>query len=217
MAAFLHAVRLGVPMVELDVQLTRDGEVVVLHDDTLDRTTDGSGRVADRTWAEIAGLDAGSWFAPEFAGERVPRLAEVLAAVDLRINVELKPGPDDGLEARALAVVEDAGALHRVVLSSFDPQRLHRLRRIAPRADLAVLWAGVRFESALTLARRVAATALHIRNGGDLARRVAAGHAEGLAVRVWTVNCQEEFSRAVAAGADGVFSDFPERFLLPAR
>lgn len=203
-------------MVELDVQLTRDREVVVLHDETLERTTDGRGRVAARTWAEVARLDAGSWFAPEFAGERVPRLAEVLAAVDLRVNVELKPGPDDGLEAQVLAVLESAGALHRVVLSSFDPRRLHRLRRLAPRIDLAVLWAGVHFESALTLARRVGATALHIRNGRGLARRVAAAHAAGLAVRVWTVNCQEEFYSVVAAGADGVFTDFPERFLLTA-
>ena len=215
LVAFQHAARLGAPMIELDVQLSRDGEVVVLHDDTLERTTNGRGRVADRSWSEIASLDAGAWFAPAFRGERVPRLDDVLAAVETRLNIELKPGPDDGLEARTLAAIERAGALHRVVLSSFDRHRLYRLRALSPGAELAVLWVGPRIVPALTLARRVTATALHIRNGHGLRQWVSAAHAAGLAVRVWTVNCQEEFSQVAAAGADAVFSDFPERFLLP--
>ncbi len=214
LAAFTRAVALGAHMIELDVQLTLDGEVVVLHDDTLDRTTSGSGPVARRPWPEVAALDAGAWFGPEFAGERVPRLADVLAAVPVGVNVELKPGADDGLERRTLEVVAEAGALRRVVLSSFDPQRLLRLRALSPDADLAVLSAGTRASPPLTLAERVAATALHIRKSRAVPRLVAAAHASGLAVRVWTVNCQEEFSFVTLAGADAVFSDFPERFLL---
>src|SRR3989449_9127876 len=120
-------------MVELDVQLTRDGEVVVMHDWTLERTTDGAGAVSDRTLAEIRRLDAGAWFGPAFRGTRVPTLAEVLAAVALPVNVELKPVGDDGLEARALAGVESAGALGRVVFSSFEAGAAQR-RRVAPPA-----------------------------------------------------------------------------------
>src|SRR5207247_8710316 len=100
-----------------------------MHDWTLERTTDGSGAVCDRTLAEIRGLDAGAWFGSAFRGTRVPTLAEVLAAVGLPVNVELKPVGDDGLEARALAVVESAGALGRVVFSPFDPGALERPRR----------------------------------------------------------------------------------------
>src|SRR2546426_11933827 len=90
-------------MIELDVQLTRDGEVAVMHDWTLERTTDGAGAVRERTLAHIRRLDAGAWFGPAFRGTRVPTLAEVLAAGGLPINVELKPVGADGLEARALA------------------------------------------------------------------------------------------------------------------
>src|SRR4029077_5147965 len=80
LAGFRRAAELGAPMVELDVQLTRDGEGVVIHDVTLDRTTDGSGPVADHPRAEIERLDAGAWFGPTFRGERVPTLARVLDA-----------------------------------------------------------------------------------------------------------------------------------------
>src|SRR5437870_11296770 len=124
-------------MIELDVQLTRDGEVVVMHDWTLERTTDGTGAVCDRTLAEIRRLDAGAWFGPAFRGTRVPTLADVLAAVGLPVNVELKPVGDDGLEARALAAVESAGALARVVFSSFDGGALEPLRASSARATLA--------------------------------------------------------------------------------
>src|SRR4029077_20617905 len=118
-------------MIELDVQLTRDGEVVVIHDWTLDRTTDGSGAVRDASLVEIRRLDAGAWFGPEFRGERVPTLAEVLAATTVPVNVELKPVGDDGLEARALAAVAAAGAGERVIFSSFDAGSLARLRAAA--------------------------------------------------------------------------------------
>src|SRR4030095_8066075 len=107
-------------MIELDVQLARDGNVVVIHDWTLDRTTDGSGPVGARSLAELRTLDAGAWFASAFKGERVPTLAEGLGGAQLPVNVELKPLGDDGLEASALAVVEMAGALGRVVFSSFE-------------------------------------------------------------------------------------------------
>lgn len=213
LAAFRHAVELGAAMVELDVQLSRDGELVVLHDATLDRTTDGSGTVSGRRWAEIAALDAGGWFGAAFAGERVPRLADVLAACPIGINVELKPGPDDGLERRALETVDAAGAMHRVVMSSFDPRRLRRLRALSRVVDLAVLAGGAPGSRAFTFAERVGATALHVRKGRGVSAVIAAGHRAGLAVRVWTVNCQEEFSALLDAGADAVFTDFPERFL----
>ena len=176
LAAFRRAVACGADMVELDVQLTRDGEVVVVHDFTLDRTTDGTGAVGASSLAEIRRLDAGAWFAPAFLGEAVPTLGEVLGAIGLPVNVELKPVGDQGLEAETLAVVRAAGALGRVVFSSFDPGALERLRALTPEA--------------FALAR-----------------------AAGLQIRVWTVNEAGEFERLAAAGAHGVFTDYPERFL----
>ncbi len=211
--AFQRAVELGAPMIELDVQLTRDGHPVVIHDWTLDRTTSGHGAVRRRTLAEIAALDAGRWFGPAFAGARVPTLAEVLAAIPIRINVELKAAGDDGLERRALETVAQAGALDRVIFSSFEPASLERLRALARDAELAVLWSGRSIASALALADRVSARSVHLRKSGTAAAGILAGHATGRAVRVWTVNAPEDFARLTAAGADGVFTDYPERFL----
>ncbi len=215
LVAFARAAALGAHMIELDVQLTRDGEVVVMHDWTLERTTDGAGAVSDRTLAEIRRLDAGAWFGPAFRGTRVPTLAEVLAAVGLPVNVELKPVGDDGLEARALAVVESAGALARVVFSSFDAGALERLRACAAGATLAVLWDAGPVADAMGRARRVGARALHLRKDRTTPDALAAAAAAGLPVRAWTVNERGEMDRLVAAGVEGIFTDFPERFLHP--
>jgi glycerophosphoryl diester phosphodiesterase len=213
LAAFRRAAELGAPMIELDVQLTRDGEVVVLHDPLLDRTTDGSGPVRERTLAEIRRLDAGAWFGPAFRGEPVPTLGEVLRAFPRDVNVELKPWGDDGLEARTFAVVEAATAAGRVVFSSFQASALQRLRALAPTAALAVLWETEPITEGLRLAERVRARALHVRKDAATDATLRAAAAAGLPVRVWTVNEADEFDRLAAAGVDGIFTDHPERFL----
>jgi glycerophosphoryl diester phosphodiesterase len=213
LVAFARAAALGAHMIELDVQLTSDGEVVVMHDWTLERTTDGAGAVRERTLAEIRRLDAGAWFGPAFRGTRVPTLAEVLAAVALPVNIELKPVGNDGLEARALAVVESAGALARVVFSSFDAGALERVRALTARATLAVLWDAGPVSEAVARARRVGARALHLRKELTTPDALAMANAAGLPVRAWTVNELGEMDRLVAAGVEGVFTDFPERFL----
>jgi glycerophosphoryl diester phosphodiesterase len=213
LAAFRRAAVLGADMVELDAQLTRDGEVVVLHDFTLERTTDGNGAVRERMAAELRVLDAGAWFAPAFRGERIPTLGEVLAAVALAVNVELKPAGDDGLEARALAVVERAGALARVVFSSFDVAVLRRLRARSVEATVALLWDAGPVSAALSLAEGVAARALHLRKEAATPAALARAAEAGLPIRVWTVNDPAEFRAFVEAGVEGIFTDHPERFL----
>jgi len=215
--AFRRAVEVGAHMIELDVQLTRDGQPVVIHDWTLDRTTSGRGAVRRRTLAEIAALDAGAWFGRVFAGTRVPTLDEVLAAVDIRVNVELKAAGNDGLERRVLESVERAEALGRIIFSSFDAASLGRLRALSDDAELAVLWAGRSVSRAVALAGRVGARSLHLRTSRAAPAAIASGHAAGLAVRVWTVNAPAEFARLTDAGADGVFTDYPERFLQISR
>ena len=215
LVAFRRAAELGAHMIELDVQLTRDHEVVVMHDWTLDRTTDGTGAVGAITVADLRGLDAGAWFDAGFRGERVPTLAEVLAAVALPVNVELKPVGDDGLVERALAVVDAAGAAARVVFSSFDPSSLVRLRGRAFGARIGVLWEDAPIEDALRLAERVGARTLHVRKDAITEAVVVAARAAGLGVLGWTVNDPRDCDRLDAAGVDGVFTDFPERFLQP--
>jgi glycerophosphoryl diester phosphodiesterase len=217
LAAFRRAAELGAHMVELDAQLTRDGEVVVMHDWTLDRTTDGHGKVASRTLAEIRRLDAGRWFGARYAGEPVPTLRDVLAAVELPVNVELKSCGDDGLEARVVADVEAVGAMGRIVFSSFDVESLVRLRRISLDATIGVLWTRRSLTHAFTVVERVGATALHLRKEAVDPAGVREAVARGLAVRVWTVNDPGESGSLLAAGVGAVFTDFPERFLQIAR
>jgi glycerophosphoryl diester phosphodiesterase len=211
--AFQSAIALGSDLLEFDVHMTRDRAVAVIHDATLERTTDGSGAVRDWTLAELRARDAGAWFAPAFPGERVPTLAEVLAAVRLPVNVELKPVGDDGLEGCALEVVEQGAALDRVVFSSFAPSALEGLRRRSSAAEIAVLWEREPIAEGLRLAERVGARALHLRKDAvdGAAMRAAAG--AGLPVRAWTVNDPGETAHLVDLGVAGIFTDFPERFL----
>jgi glycerophosphoryl diester phosphodiesterase len=213
LAAFRRAETLGSDMIELDVQLSRDGEVVVIHDWTLDRTTTGAGLVGEHSLAELRALDAGSWFAPTFEGERVPTLTEVLAEVRLAVNVELKPVGDQGLEAAALAVVERAGALGRVVFSSFEMDALDRLRTRSGTATLAVLWETESLDEAVRQMERVDARALHLRKDAATPSVLAKAASRSITVRVWTVNQPADFRRLATARVDAIFSDFPERFL----
>ena len=212
--AFQRAVALGAPMIELDVQTTKDGAVVVIHDWVLDRTTTGSGLVTDRTLAEVRACDAGRWFGPAFAGTLVPTLAEVLALVPVAINVELKSTGDDRIAGAALAEVERAGALDRVVFSSFSYGLLERLRDQSSRAAIALLWQMEPIADALAWVQRVGATAVHLRKDAASANAVEQVTQAGLPVRVWTVNQLEEFDALGAIGVAAVFTDFPERFLL---
>jgi glycerophosphoryl diester phosphodiesterase len=154
LVSFRHAEALGAHMVELDVQLSRDGAVVVIHDWTLSRTTGVRGRVATRTLVELEKLDAGAWFAPDYRGERIPTLQQVLGAITLPVNVELKARGEDGLEARAFDVVAAAGAENRVVYSSFHPESLLRLRQRSPAAAIAVPTAERRLARAKQRTRR---------------------------------------------------------------
>jgi len=109
LAAFCEALRLGAAMIECDLRATRDGAVVVMHDETVDRTTDGHGRVADLSFDEIRRLDAGSWKGPAFAGERVPELDEVLEVVprDVWLNLQVKPKEPVAAEVARRVVARD--------------------------------------------------------------------------------------------------------------
>jgi glycerophosphoryl diester phosphodiesterase len=141
LASFASALECGADIVELDVQLTKDGHAAVIHDPTVDRTTNGRGRVGDLTLAEVRSLSAGypSQFGGIFAGERVPTLPEVLAFLHGRARalIEIKPESvsDDaagGIEAVSIEAIRRAGMASEVALLSFDPRALQRCRELAP-------------------------------------------------------------------------------------
>jgi len=146
LASFQKAREMGADGVELDVMLCADGEVVVSHDFSVDRTTDGQGRVQDLPLADLKALDAGSWFGAEFRGERMPTLLEVVqwAGDDLLLNIELKNLGigTEGLESKVIAIVREHKLEQRVVLSSFNPLVLRRIRQLAPTLHTGLLYSG---------------------------------------------------------------------------
>jgi glycerophosphoryl diester phosphodiesterase len=207
--AFECALSLGAKWLELDVQRLGD-DLVVFHDDTVDRTTDGTGRLQDFTVGQLRNLDAG-------AGERVPFLSEVLDMVAgrARIHVELKgegtAAPTAALLVRALATGPwEAGSF---VVSSFAWDRLQEVRALAPALPVAALVAGHVMPEALEAAARLGAEAVHVGKWEARAGNVRDAHNRGLAVRVFTVNERWEFELMRRIAVDAVFTDHPERVL----
>lgn len=211
-ASFRRAVSLGAQAIELDVLPTKDGHLVVIHDDTVDRTTDGTGRVADLTLSEIQRLDAGSWKGAEFADERVPTLEEVGEALppSILLFVEMKGGPGTPIERVLAGLIPRLGGHERVRVSSFDHRALARLHAIDPRVSLGALFVALPVEP-VAIARACGASALHPAFQYLTPDVVAEAHAAGLAVHAWTVNEPADIARVRAMGVDGIFSDHPER------
>jgi len=216
LAAFEKAVELGADGVELDVHLSADGVPVVIHDFTVDATTDGSGRVGEMTLAQLKQLDAGSYFDPAFAGERIPTLEEVLelAGERLLLNIELKgTSPcDDGLEQAVAALIEQHGLGDRVLFSSFNPFSLRRVKRIAPHIPTGLLYApGLPLPLRRAwLAPLVPHEACHPEHTMVDAHYIAWTRQHGYRVNTWTVDDPEEMRRLIRLGVDGIITNVPD-------
>jgi glycerophosphoryl diester phosphodiesterase len=221
LSAFEAALRLGADGVELDVTLSRDGVPVVIHDDTLDRTTTGAGRMSDQSLAELKRLTAGyaARFGNRFAGERIPTLAEVFAALEARaiINVELKRDrtPEGALGREVVRLIYDHQREARVIISSFQLRALQRVRQIAPALPLGALYmrpaAAGRVESRLRQAVCPAAPEAHHPEYPALTPEwLQWYHAHGLRVNTWTVDEPADMRRLAAAGVDGLITNRPE-------
>lgn len=214
--AFEHAVSLGADGIELDVQLTRDGEVVVIHDETLERTTTGSGSIHSHTFAELRTLDAGSWFSLSPKRQRIPHLREVLdllAGTDLLLNVELKNDivPYDGLEAKVCALLADYPG-QRALVSSFNHYSLRKVKHISPATNIALLYVEGLIEPWL-YAQRQKAIALNPFYRNIVPELVAGCRDAGVALYTWTVNREEDMKRLLATGIDGIMTDYPARLI----
>lgn len=207
MAAFRAAESAGVDGIEFDVRLSRDGVPVVIHDDTVDRTTDGQGRVNRMSVSELQGLDAGRWFGSGFDGERLPTVEEVLlwAGEGLRLNLEIKD-PDAG--APVLELLRSYPR-SRALISSFDHEILFRLRRADPLLPLAFLLDSPFWRLPLKRAAACGAESLNPRQDRVSRAMIAASHRLGLAVTPYTVDDPGRLDDLLRLGVNGVFSNLP--------
>jgi glycerophosphoryl diester phosphodiesterase len=217
LAGFCMAAALNVQWVEFDVRLTRDQRVILLHDDTLDRTTTGSGPAAALFFDQIRGYDAGTWFSADFTGQRVPSLEEtidLLAELGLGAVIELKPAPGaeraTGRAAAAVVAARWPASLPPPLLSSFKPAALAAAREVAPQLERALLVGAVPRDWHAQMAA-LGCNMLHADQRKLDRPTVAAVRAQGLPVFAYTVNLPKRAQQLFDWGVGAVFSDCPDR------
>jgi glycerophosphoryl diester phosphodiesterase len=216
LAAFRKAKEIGAEWVEFDVMLSSDGVAVVFHDDTLERTSNGSGELCELPFSYLSQLDAGSWFAPEFAGEKIPTfkdVIEVLKQTGLRANVEIKV-PDDLAPARELLLVETVlkeisdywGAMPAPLISSFSMPALQHVRKLDPHANIGVLihaW----FDGWETIAEELQAVSINLND--EIVTQDKAQHIQllGKSIICYTVDDPRRAQELFALGVNGIFTN----------
>ena len=216
LASFKEAVRVGSDGIELDVHLTKDGHLVVIHDETVDRTTNGTGEIRNLTLAEIKAMDAGSWFHNKYAGEKIPTLEEVLLLLtelgfNGQLNIELKTDVIQykGLVEKCLALQGTKTWPFAIVYSSFNPYTLVELKEANPSQEIGLL-----FESK------------EWADKGDAMLEKESYHPDlklldwaiewnrnQLPLRVWTVNEDTDINRCFELQIEAIFTDYPEKAL----
>lgn len=213
--SFSQAIQKGADGVELDAKLTADGHVIVIHDATVERTTNGSGRVASFTLEAIRELDAGAWFDSQFIGTKVPLLEEVFETVgkDKLINIELTnyATPKDGLTQKVCELIKRYNNQKQIIFSSFFSSNLKIAAQMLPEIPRGLLampgWLGLWARSFGFMFGEYQALHPHISNVSR--EQVARAHRIKRRVHVWTANTPEEVSRLKDWGVDGIFTDDP--------
>jgi glycerophosphoryl diester phosphodiesterase len=217
MIAFKKAHEIGAEGIELDVQLTKDNVPVVIHDEHVKRTTNGTGFVKDFTLEKIKKLDAGSWFAPKFHNETIPTLEEVLKWIKdtpLQLNIELKNDEVDyeGLEKIVYHLVKKYELLDRVIFSSFDHYSMQKLLKIDTSLNVAPLQSS-RMVEPWNYAKNLGAKSMHIRFTSLNEKTIKAFHKHDIQIRTYTVNRSFWMRKFISWGIDAIMTDMPEKAL----
>lgn len=219
LVSFAGAINMAADMVELDVQLTADGEVVVFHDEKINRCTNGKGAIADYTLVQLKKLDAGSWFDKKFAGVRVPSLAEVLELCKnkIAVNIEIKTEAvtdkiSGGIEEKCLKIVDQSGMRDHVVFSSFDPRAIQHIKQIDRLSPVAVLFEKKYYGASLPsqVVESLGADAFNC-SVRELGKKWLADLKDhGIPVNVYTVNDEKNMIRLLTLGVSGIFTNHPD-------
>ena len=210
--AFRQAISAGCYGIELDVQLSKDGFLVVIHDEDVRRTTDGNGAVCDMTWAQLCELDAGQ-------GEKIPLLSEYFELVrqlPLITNIELKNSevPYEGMEERVIEMVRAGGLSERVIISSFKHESVNKVKKLAPDIMCGyICWGKLDGDELALKAREYGVEFIHPALSSIEAGFLEAVMRNNLRISVWTVNDIGEMERLVKQGVYGIFTDDPVAML----
>lgn len=216
MKAFLKAYEYGLKWIELDVDILGDGTPIVIHDSTLDRTTDHSGSYYSLGEESLKNIDAGSWFGAEYADERIPTLRQVIDFLNetgMHANIELK-GNEQGAEGahrlirRVAEELERLDAKSQIIISSFNHLILAEFKKYAPQWTVACLWEDCAlYEDWKTIMELVGAEYIHPEDKNLSREKVQAFKAAGYGVNVWTVNDKARINELFNWGVNGVFTD----------
>lgn len=217
MAAFRKAAELGSHGIECDVQMTKDGKLIICHDETLERTTDGKGFIKDLCYNEIRKLDAGSRFDKSFKNEKIPELSELLKLVSdkgMLLNIEIKSGivQYPGIEEKVIAEVENFGLLPKVILSSFNHYSLKKCKEINPSVKTGILYMEGLFEpwNYMKSLDCECAHPFYMALTAEISRELKR---RGHIINVFTVNDPKTAEELAGMGVDGIITNYPDRIL----
>lgn len=216
LAAFQASAKLPIEGTEIDVHLTKDGEIVVIHDEKVNRTTNGKGYVKDMTLAELKKLDCGSWFSEEWSGERIPTLDEVFEVLqDTKqvLNIELKTDvfPYESLIDKVLALAEKRGFTDRILISSFNHEDIQTISR-KKTVESAILTLDI-YVDVFEYAKAVGTNRIHLSLPAAFRRMAADALGKGATVCVYTINNADYAEQLKQKGIYGIFTDYPEKML----
>ncbi len=214
--AFSKALEAQADMIELDIQISQDGELIVSHDAMLERLAGDPGYIRDLPLARLRQFEVGSWFQAAYAGEALPTLREVFERFDLAlINIEIKHEASHFLnwetEKKLLALIAEFQIEDRVLISSFNPMIVNRVRILAPQLATAYLLTQTLNPLLIYLLGRIQARYVHVDLRYLNRRSVKRLHTAGLKVVAYTLNTPADFSLALALGVDGILTDYPDR------
>lgn len=215
MLAFRKAVEMGCDGIETDVQMTKDGVLVLIHDERVDRTTNGSGLVKDFTYNELLSLDAGLWKSTQFRGLKIPTVEELLLLArdtGIRLDFEIKTGiiRYEHIEEKLIQLIYKYGWQDHVILSSFNHYSMVRCKEIAPGLKTGLLYMEGLYRPSF-YARTAQADALHPYYLAVTEGIVHEAQTEGLLVNTFTVNDPLTMRKLVRMGVDGIITNYPDK------
>jgi glycerophosphoryl diester phosphodiesterase len=210
-AAFRLALEMGAEMCELDVQQTADGCLIVMHDDTLERTTNGDGNLWERTLAELQRYDAGLWYDKKFSGEAPPALEQVVAFArgKMKLNIEVKiHGHERDLPVLVVDTIRREKFIDECVVTSFDWKTVDEIKKLAPELKAGYIFGWKEFSPEVFDAPVELLSAHYSLVDAEFLERA---HTAGKKVHVWTVNYKWMMRRLYKRGVDGIITNYPER------